>query len=578
MLALPSSASGSEDDDLGEDDDGEQEDVQSMSDDSGRGGDLEEDFDKDGWGSSRKDYYDADVIETEADALEEEEEALRLQKKQLQGMTAADFGFDESEWLDSGKAGQEGNSDADSVVEEILPQPDISEDMPLEERNRILSTKYPEFEPLAKEFLALQAELEQARLDAHAAQKLQEVQLAKVASSSSTMPSAVLRWTALSTYLSALSMYFAILTSGPLDSDGRHASKAPLEMRSHAIMDSLMRSRTMWHAVRELKLPDPVEDTVAEASGIPPVANEPKDNQEPSPSATQNGDSKVRKERKSKAQIEAEKVLQEEVARRAERQQQSEADFARLARKAAQIPASSALSPATKENLRKDSDSEFDFGDVHPNEGETSTRRQKSLQFYTSQIAQKANKRAAAARYAGGDDDIPYRERFRDRQARLNAEAEARGRKKADVLGESSGDENDARVAAELRSGADGGEQEDYYASVASATTAKKADKAARREAQRQAASVRGAEVREVEEIGPDGKRAITYAIEKNKGLTPKRKKEVRNPRVKKRKRFEDKMKKLKSIRKVYKGGEEKGGYGGERTGIKSSLVRSVKL
>lgn len=35
-----------------------------------------------------------------------------------------------------------------------------------------------------------------------------------------------------------------------------------------------------------------------------------------------------------------------------------------------------------------------------------------------------------------------------------------------------------------------------------------------------------------------DGKRAITYQISRNKGLTPKRKKEQRNPRVKHRKKF----------------------------------------
>lgn len=33
-------------------------------------------------------------------------------------------------------------------------------------------------------------------------------------------------------------------------------------------------------------------------------------------------------------------------------------------------------------------------------------------------------------------------------------------------------------------------------------------------------------------------KRAITYQISRNKGLTPKRKKEQRNPRVKHRKKF----------------------------------------
>jgi len=35
-----------------------------------------------------------------------------------------------------------------------------------------------------------------------------------------------------------------------------------------------------------------------------------------------------------------------------------------------------------------------------------------------------------------------------------------------------------------------------------------------------------------------DEKRAITYQISRNKGLTPKRKKEQRNPRVKHRKKF----------------------------------------
>ena len=35
-----------------------------------------------------------------------------------------------------------------------------------------------------------------------------------------------------------------------------------------------------------------------------------------------------------------------------------------------------------------------------------------------------------------------------------------------------------------------------------------------------------------------NNKRAITYQISRNKGLTPKRKKEQRNPRVKHRKKF----------------------------------------
>lgn len=72
------------------------------------------------------------------------------------------------------------------------------------------------------------------------------------------------------------------------------------------------------------------------------------------------------------------------------------------------------------------------------------------------------------------------------------------------------------------------------------------------------------------------GKRAITYQIAQNKGLTPKRKKELRNPRVKHRNKF---VKAVKKYQKVVRPVErELARYGGERGGIKSRLSRSVKL
>ena len=50
---------------------------------------------------------------------------------------------------------------------------------------------------------------------------------------------------------------------------------------------------------------------------------------------------------------------------------------------------------------------------------------------------------------------------------------------------------------------------------------------------------------------GADGPRALTRAILKNKGLTPKRAKSVRNPRVKKRLRYEKAQKRVASQRAV---------------------------
>jgi len=71
-------------------------------------------------------------------------------------------------------------------------------------------------------------------------------------------------------------------------------------------------------------------------------------------------------------------------------------------------------------------------------------------------------------------------------------------------------------------------------------------------------------------------KRGITYAIAKNKGLTPRRKKEQRNPRVKHREKYRKaKIRRKGQVRTVR---TEMQRYGGEATGIKSHLTKSVKL
>ncbi len=62
----------------------------------------------------------------------------------------------------------------------------------------------------------------------------------------------------------------------------------------------------------------------------------------------------------------------------------------------------------------------------------------------------------------------------------------------------------------------------------------------------------------------------------KNKGLTPHRKKEQRNPRVKHRNKYEKAKKKIKSFKRVVV--QQEGSYGGEKTGIKPKLSRSIKF
>jgi U3 small nucleolar RNA-associated protein 3 len=79
------------------------------------------------------------------------------------------------------------------------------------------------------------------------------------------------------------------------------------------------------------------------------------------------------------------------------------------------------------------------------------------------------------------------------------------------------------------------------------------------------------------ESVEDGQKRAATYEIMKNKGLTPHRKKENRNPRVKKRAAYAKAVINRKGqIRDVITGAA--GGYSGEMTGIKANVARSRKI
>ena len=71
-------------------------------------------------------------------------------------------------------------------------------------------------------------------------------------------------------------------------------------------------------------------------------------------------------------------------------------------------------------------------------------------------------------------------------------------------------------------------------------------------------------------------KRPINYQIEKNKGLTPKRNKLYRNPRVRHREKYRRALIKRKSI--IPKVRTETKRYSGETTGIRSNVVKGTKI
>jgi U3 small nucleolar RNA-associated protein 3 len=73
-----------------------------------------------------------------------------------------------------------------------------------------------------------------------------------------------------------------------------------------------------------------------------------------------------------------------------------------------------------------------------------------------------------------------------------------------------------------------------------------------------------------------DKRRSITYEMEKNKGLIPKRSKLQRNPRVKHRVKFaKAKVRRKGQVREVRK---EIKKYGGEISGINARVKKGIKL
>ncbi|KAL1413088.1 something about silencing protein 10 [Vanrija albida] len=204
--------------------------------------------------------------------------------------------------------------------------------------------------------------------------------------------------------------------------------------------------------------------------------------------------------------------------------------------------------------------------------------KKRTLRFHTSKIAATSARRSAARdRRMGGDDDIPYRDRQAARDAALRKNA-PKGDGGEDLDG-SDWTESDRKRAREVREEADeaaeDAEDDGYYDLVKRRKVAKELAKADAHETFREAKFT----AFEGFDEEADGPRALTRAIEKNRGLTPRRSKTGRNPRVKKRQAYEKAKQKVGSQRAVYKGGQAalSGSYSGEKTGI-STTIKSRKF
>ena len=500
------------------------------------------------WGSTKDEYYGADDLDDEETAKEIEKEALRQQRKHLQELHMDDYIDDEVEEEWSKNAKQFDMAEFQHSVQQQENKVSVKDVLHVdtEAKQDYLRTLFPEFIPLCKELTELSETLKLLR------------------SQEQTEP-VKLKVMALSVYLGTISSYLGIFLHE------LHLNESFTTMKNHPVMEAILTSKEVWRQASEIPEDTGVHASVSEEQDS---RHEQAADFEPLNAPIGELDEETLKKAEediSEADVDEAGDISEENEENEndDEEEESEADLDDFEAYVTQSRIKKA-SPKEKNSVVESSNDflESEMADIDAQEKKL---RKKSLRFYTSKIDQQKNKKTDKF---NGDDDIPYRERLFERKQRLLEEARKRGLQDShgDNLDESNYSAADEATAKAINNDSINGYYEQIMAS-------REHRKKARAEAHKAASIIarEGKLAEALEGIGEDGKRAINYQILKNKGLTPKRKKENRNARVKKRRKYEKAQKKLKSIRAVYSGGQH-GVYEGEKTGIKKNLVKSIKF
>lgn len=171
-----------------------------------------------------------------------------------------------------------------------------------------------------------------------------------------------------------------------------------------------------------------------------------------------------------------------------------------------------------------------------------------------SQLITEAGRNAKKPKLISGDDNLPEREDLGDR------------RKRHEMLKSGMPPSPDDRSEEEMEDNPEESEDE-FYREV---KQKRDANLAAKAEIYSRKPTIPDRE----EEI--DGKRHITYQMEKNKGLTPHRKKLTKIPRKRYKMKHEKAVKRRKGQVRDVKASQ--GPYGGESTGIRTAISRSIRF
>lgn len=570
------------------------------------GEDIEEDVDLMAWGKRKSMYYD-DEAEDDEDLIEEEqEEAARLQKEKMNDMSEQDFMLEDDSFESLIKKGQKmSNSVQQDLVSDNLKneldkihinfdEPDIedaeniAQDFSKLSRDELIqriSVESPELLDLVQEFKAKSEELKT---------KIAPV-LKRLKDNENPTDKGIslleLKNQLLLNYLLNISFYLYLRVSGKSVRDHPVIEKLvelrlyieklkPLEQKLKYQIDKLVKASVSTNSSEQydsLNFKPRLDDMVPEESRIneeqdnsgvykpPRIAPVPyEDESEKGKNRRQNAEKLKQKALKSNMMkdlmneftetpeeiADAGNMLQAAKNKDQEWEDRIRAEEEMMTR----LPVTRKDKKKIKEQKKFSNELEDlgDFGEYNviqqlaPDAAEQSVRKTSLRSIIESQVKDTTPRDNST----GGDVDVPRREK----------------RRNLDTLGEDYNTHLD-----ETQAQSDSYSEDEYYTEVKNQKT--KAQKDKQNEFSMQFEPMYD---EEEEEIMGEGKRQITHQIMKNKGLTPKRPKEQRNPRVKRRKKYEKSLKKLKSFKPMMKNQDK--AYGGEETGIKKNLSRSVKF
>ncbi|KAL6634645.1 hypothetical protein ACP70R_027316 [Stipagrostis hirtigluma subsp. patula] len=501
----------------------------------------EDDEVKNIWGRSKNAYYDAGE-----QSSEDEEEANRIQKEKDVKLSMKDFG------LEDGESDEENNTTKASnhhikVSDESSPFQNYEK---MKEDFAVLSRdgKMDELHSSAPELVGLLSELKEAHEELKAIGLLTSEVTAEQGKSKGKMEPLEVKKACLLAYCQAITFYLLMKAEG-------------LSVQDHPVIARLVETKNMVEKMKQVTINLPRQkgdndDHCMPNSNIQVDTIVKKDGKCSNILASDKGAevaelAKNGPYKNDHHEVTKEKSKDEHVGLQSMEMLKIRANLEeRLKEKGLYNLTQSKLHK--RSNTRTANNKDLQTLDDFDDEVQKNSQMIKPSKLLVASAKSNKNK------FVSGDDDLPKRDNIGDR--RRKHELRVLARVGANTLEDNNDNDNDHGVSES---------EDEFYKDVKRRRTEKLSTK------EQKYSPTPGIQPLEEESEG-DGKRKITYQIEKNRGLTRSRNKKKKNPRTNYRNKHKTKTIKRKGqVRDIKK---PSGPYGGEGSGINPNVSRSVRL